>query len=72
MEIKFACLEALMTNIMAQVKSNVPILDKFKEWKYSPSFNLNVEQWNFCATRFLGPLVVDEMMLDILETTCIR
>jgi hypothetical protein len=41
MEIKFACLEVLMTSIVAQVKSNVPILDKFKKWKYSPSFNLN-------------------------------
>jgi len=72
MEIKFACLKALMTSILAQVKSNVPILDKFKEWKYSPSFNLNVNQWNFCGPRFLSPLVVDEMMLDILETTWIK
>jgi hypothetical protein len=52
MEARFARLEALVTRMMAQVKSIASGLEKVKDREDDQSYGLDVNQIFFCGTGF--------------------
>ncbi len=67
MEARSAHLEVLVMSMVTQMKSNAPILGKTREWKGSPSFNFDVDLKYLCGSGFLGPLVSNVMISNILK-----
>jgi len=62
MEVRFAQLEALITSMVAQVKSTAFGPRKVKDKEDDQSYGSNVDQGLFCGASVLGSVAPNEMM----------
>jgi hypothetical protein len=65
MEARFARLEALITSMVAQVKSTTYGLGKAKDREDDQSYGLNADQGFFCGIGFSRLVAPNEMMLHM-------